>query len=220
MRNGHVPVGFWRAPGQQNAFYRECFIDELAQAAGKDPLEFRLAMLKEGDKNRRRARGGGARPRAGALRCRRACGAASRWPKASAATPPASRRSRSRRTASLKVHAHTSSRSTPATSSIQIPAARRRRATSCTAWAAAVPGNQRASNGRVAQSNFHDFPLPLIGEMPKVETVLVPSGGFWGGHGEPGDPSAPRRRAATPSSPRPASACARLPLSHHDLRRA
>jgi CO/xanthine dehydrogenase Mo-binding subunit len=43
MRNGHVPVGFWRAPGQQNAFYRECFIDELAAAAGKDPIEFRLA---------------------------------------------------------------------------------------------------------------------------------------------------------------------------------
>ena len=52
MRNGHVPVGFWRAPGLQNSYYRECFIDELAVAAGKDPLEFRLAMLKDGDKNR------------------------------------------------------------------------------------------------------------------------------------------------------------------------
>ncbi|MDH5247165.1 MAG: molybdopterin-dependent oxidoreductase, partial [Betaproteobacteria bacterium] len=52
MRNGHVPVGFWRAPGQQNAYYRECFVDELATAAGKDPVAFRLAMLKDGDKNR------------------------------------------------------------------------------------------------------------------------------------------------------------------------
>jgi isoquinoline 1-oxidoreductase beta subunit len=52
MRNGHVPVGFWRAPGQQNSFYRECFVDELALAAGKDPVLFRLAMLNEGDKNR------------------------------------------------------------------------------------------------------------------------------------------------------------------------
>ena len=32
---GHVPVGFWRAPGLQNAVYRECFVDELALAAGK-----------------------------------------------------------------------------------------------------------------------------------------------------------------------------------------
>jgi isoquinoline 1-oxidoreductase beta subunit len=52
MRNGHVPVGFWRAPGLQNAYYRECFIDELAVAVGRDPLEYRLAMLKPGDKNR------------------------------------------------------------------------------------------------------------------------------------------------------------------------
>ncbi|MGB7739057.1 MAG: molybdopterin cofactor-binding domain-containing protein, partial [Steroidobacteraceae bacterium] len=52
MRNGHVPVGFWRAPGQQNEFYRECFIDELAMATGKDPLEYRLSMLKDGDKHR------------------------------------------------------------------------------------------------------------------------------------------------------------------------
>ena len=36
------------------------------------------------------------------------------------------------------------------------------------------------------QAHFHDFRLPMIGEMPKVELVLVPSGGFWGGHGEPG----------------------------------
>ena len=41
-------------------------------------------------------------------------------------------------------------------------------------------------DGRVQQSNFHDFRLPTIGDMPKVELVLVPSGGFWGGHGEPG----------------------------------
>ena len=87
MRNGHVPVGFWRAPGQQNAFYRECFIDELAVAAGKDPVEFRLAMLKDGDKNRlvleavAKAAGWGVRAAA------RACIAASRSPTASAATP-------------------------------------------------------------------------------------------------------------------------------------
>jgi isoquinoline 1-oxidoreductase beta subunit len=41
-------------------------------------------------------------------------------------------------------------------------------------------------DGRIEQSNFHDFPLPLIGDMPRVELVLAPTGGFWGGHGEPG----------------------------------
>ena len=40
-------------------------------------------------------------------------------------------------------------------------------------------------DGRIVESNFHDFRLPRIDEIPQVETVLVPSGGFWGGHGEP-----------------------------------
>jgi isoquinoline 1-oxidoreductase beta subunit len=39
-------------------------------------------------------------------------------------------------------------------------------------------------DGRIVESNFHNFRLPQIGEMPKVETLLVPTGGFWGGHGE------------------------------------
>src|SRR6476619_1196250 len=46
MRNPHVPVGFWRAPGLQNSFYRECFIDERGHAEGKDQIEYRLSMLK------------------------------------------------------------------------------------------------------------------------------------------------------------------------------
>jgi isoquinoline 1-oxidoreductase beta subunit len=42
-------------------------------------------------------------------------------------------------------------------------------------------------DGRIAESNFHDFQLPGMKMMPpKVDVVLVPTGGFWGGHGEPG----------------------------------
>jgi isoquinoline 1-oxidoreductase beta subunit len=73
--------------------------------------------------------------------------------------------------------------------------------------------------GRIAESNFHEFPLLGIAEMPKVETVLVPTGGFWGGHGEPGIlPLAPAVGnaifAATGKRIRS------LPLKHHDLHKA
>ncbi len=104
MRNGHVPVGYWRAPGQQNPFYRESFIDELAVLAGKDPVEYRLGMLKDGDKNRlvleavAKAAGWGTRL------ADRACTGAWLSQMASAASPPRSprfpsmRRARSRST--------------------------------------------------------------------------------------------------------------------------
>jgi isoquinoline 1-oxidoreductase beta subunit len=74
-------------------------------------------------------------------------------------------------------------------------------------------------SGRVVESNFHDFPLLTMAEMPQVETLLVPSGGFWGGHGEP---------AILPLAPAVCNAVSRaigrrirtLPLKHHDLRSA
>jgi isoquinoline 1-oxidoreductase beta subunit len=51
---------------------------------------------------------------------------------------------------------------------------------------AAVYGEITFKDGRVEQSNFHDYRMMRIREMPKVEAVLAPSGGFWGGMGEPG----------------------------------
>jgi len=73
--------------------------------------------------------------------------------------------------------------------------------------------------GRVVESNFHDFRLPGMAEMPKVDTVLVPTGGFWGGHGEP---------AILPLAPAVCNAIfaatgkriRSLPLKHHNLRGA
>src|SRR6266705_2747025 len=46
MRNTHVPVGPWRGVNtNQNGVYLECFMDEVARAAGKDPLEFRRELM-------------------------------------------------------------------------------------------------------------------------------------------------------------------------------
>ena len=52
MRNTHVPVGPWRGVNtNQNAVYMECFIDEVARAAGKDSLEFRRALMSKHPKH-------------------------------------------------------------------------------------------------------------------------------------------------------------------------
>ena len=73
---------------------------------------------------------------------------------------------------------------------------------------AALYGEIGIKDGRVEQSNFHDYAMLRMAEMPRVETLIVPSGGSWGGVGElPLFRS--RRRCATASLLRPASASAR-----------
>ncbi len=217
MRNGHVPVGFWRAPGQQNAYYRECFIDELAAAAGRDPVEFRLAMLKVGDKNRgvleavaKAAGWGGALP-AGV---HRGVAVADGFGSYAAAVAEVSVST----AGEPRVH-----RIVLAIDSGYVvnPDTCRAQAESNVAFSlgSILYQENNVKDGRVVESNFHDFPLPRIAEMPKVETVLVPTGGFWGGHGEP---------AILPLTPAVCNAIfaatgkriRSLPLKHHDLRAA
>jgi len=50
-------------------------------------------------------------------------------------------------------------------------------------------GEITIKDGRAEQSNFHDYRMMRLREMPNVEVVLAPSGGFWGGVGEPGQAS-------------------------------
>ncbi len=217
MRNGHVPVGYWRAPGQQNEFYRESFIDELAALAGKDPVEYRLAMLKEGDKNRlvleavAKAAGWGSALPAGV---HRGVAIANGFGSFAAEVAEVSVDSKG----VVKVH-----RVVVAIDSGHVvnPDTCRAQAESNVVFGlgAVLYQENNVRDGRIAESNFHDFPLPTIAEMPKVETVLVPTGGFWGGHGEP---------AILPLAPAVCNAVFRatgkrvrsLPLKHHDLRKA
>ncbi len=215
MRNGHVPVGFWRAPGQQNPFYRECFIDELALGAGRDPVDYRRAMLKEGDKNRlvldavAKAAGWGTPPPPG---IHRGVAVADGFGSYAAMVAEVSVGAKGE----LKVH-----RIVVAIDSGYVvnPDTCRAQAESNVVYGlgAILYQEINVKNGRIVESNFHDFPLPRISEMPKVETVLVPTGGFWGGHGEP---------AILPLAPAVCNAIfaatgkriRSLPLKHHDLR--
>ncbi|MDD5176067.1 MAG: molybdopterin-dependent oxidoreductase [Sterolibacterium sp.] len=216
MRNGHVPVGFWRAPGQQNAFYRECFIDELAAVAGKDPVEFRLAMLKPGDKNRM---------------VLEAAAKAAGW---GSSLPPGIHRgialadgfgSYAAMVAEVTVNRQGELKVPRIVLAIDSgyvvnPDTCRAQAESNVVFGlgSMLYQENNVKEGRIVESNFHDFRLPSLSEMPIVEVVLASTGGFWGGHGEPGIlPLAPAVCnaifAATGKRIRS------LPLKHHDLRR-
>ena len=217
MRNGHVPVGFWRAPGQQNAYYRECFIDELAVAAGRDPIDYRLSMLPVNDKNRL---------------VLEAVAKAADWGKP---LPAGVHRGVAVADGFGSFTAMVAEVSVGAKGDVKV----RRIVVAIDSGHVVNPDTCRAQaegnvvyglgsilyqennvrNGRIVESNFHDFRLPQISEMPKVETVLVPTGGFWGGHGEP---------AILPLSPAVCNAIfaatgkriRSLPLKHHDLQRS
>jgi isoquinoline 1-oxidoreductase beta subunit len=217
MRNGSVPVGFWRGPGQQNAFYRECFLDELAQAAGLDPLEFRRKLLPEGDKNRlvmeaaAKAAGWGSTPPKGR---HRGLAVADGFGSYAAAVAEVSVSAAGQ----VKVH-----RVVVAIDSGYVvnPDTCRAQAESNVIYGLGpiLYQENNLKNGRMVETNFHDFKLPKMGEMPEVETVLVPTGGFWGGHGEP---------AILPLAPAVCNAVfaatgkrvRSLPLKHLDLKKA
>jgi len=183
MRNGHVPVGFWRAPGQQNAFYRECFIDELAAMSSQDPVAYRLAMLKPGDKNRlvleavARASGWGTPLPSGMYR---GVAVADGFDSFTAMVAEVSINDKGEPQVHRIVLAIDSGY-------VVNPDTCRAQAESNVIFGlgSILYQENNLKDGSIVESNFHDFRLPQIAEMPKVETLLVPTGGFWGGHGEP-----------------------------------
>lgn len=183
QRNGHVPVGFWRAPGQQNGFYRECFIDELAHAAGRDPVDYRLAMLPAGDKNRlvleavvKAANWGGPLPAGVHRGVAVADGFGSYTAMVAEVSVSAAGEPKVHRIVVAIDSGHVVN---PDTCAAQAES------NVIYGLGAILYQENTVKNGRIVETNFRNFRLPQIAEMPKVETVLVPTGGFWGGHGEP-----------------------------------
>ena len=84
---------------------------------------------------------------------------------------------------------------------------------------AALYGECTVKNGRMEQANFNSYPVVKMADMPRVESIVMPSGGFWGGVGEPTIAvAAPAVLnaifAATGKRIRD------LPLRHHDLKKA
>ncbi len=184
MRNPHVPPGFWRGVNlNQNAIYLESFLDELAHAAGKDPLEFRRSLMKNHPKHlavlnaaAEKAEWGKPLP-AGVFRgiCQ-TMGFGSYV--AAVAEVSVSDDGK------LKIHRIVAA-TDPGHAVNPAQIERQVEGSFVYGLSASLYGEITIKDGRVEQENFDTYEVMRLEAMPAVETVLVPSGGFWGGVGEP-----------------------------------
>ncbi|MEY9108408.1 isoquinoline 1-oxidoreductase beta subunit [Bradyrhizobium yuanmingense] len=184
MRNPHVPPGFWRGVNvNHNAIYMECFMDELAHAAGQDPLEFRRKLMGNHPKH---------------LAVLNAVAEKIGW------TTPAPQgvyrgiaqvmgygsyvagAAEISVTEGSKIKVHRIVASTDPGYVVNPAQVERQVAGSFVYGLSALfYGGCTVKGGKIEQTNFDTYNSMRINEMPKVEAVMVPSGGFWGGVGEP-----------------------------------
>ncbi|MCA1477533.1 xanthine dehydrogenase family protein molybdopterin-binding subunit [Bradyrhizobium sp. NBAIM08] len=184
MRNPHVPPGFWRGVNvNHNAIYMECFMDELAHAAGQDPLEFRRKLMGNHPKH---------------LAVLNAVAEKIGW------TTPAPQgvyrgiaqvmgygsyvagAAEISVTDANKIKVHRIVASTDPGYVVNPAQVERQVAGSFVYGLSALfYGGCTVKDGKIEQTNFDTYNSMRINEMPKVEAVMVPSGGFWGGVGEP-----------------------------------
>jgi isoquinoline 1-oxidoreductase beta subunit len=183
MRNTHVPPGFWRGVSvNNNAIFLECFVDELAHASGQDALEFRRKLMADHPK---------------ALAVLDAVAKNGGWGKQV--------RGRHRGVAQF----HTRGGYVAALAEISVrdgnkikihrvvlaidpgyavnPAQIERQIAGAVVFGLSALFLQECTvrNGRIEQDNFDSYDSMHIAQMPKIESIIVPSGGFWGGVGEP-----------------------------------
>ena len=194
-RKTHVPVGFWRSVSHsQNPMFRECFLDELmakAPAGKRDPYQFRREMLQGSSDAARRDLG-----------VLDAVAKAAEWSKPlpasmfrgiavqdaygshAASVVEIEKRSdgklKIKRVVIVVDPGHVANEG-----------AAKAQIEGCVIYGltAVLYGEITIKNGRVEQSNFNDYPMMKIDETPEIVAILAPSGGFWGGMGEP--PMAP-----------------------------
>jgi isoquinoline 1-oxidoreductase subunit beta len=183
MRNFHVTAGFWRGVNiNHSAIYLECFMDELAEAAGQDPLAFRRKLMANHPKH---------------LAVLNAVAERVNWDKPA---PQGVHRGLCQMMAfgsyvagaaeisvnGNKIKIHRIVAATDPGHAVN-PAQIERQVSGSFVYglSALFYGECTVKDGAVEQTNFDTYNSLRIAEMPKVESIIMPSGGFWGGVGEP-----------------------------------
>jgi isoquinoline 1-oxidoreductase beta subunit len=184
MRNPPVPPGFWRGVNvNHNAIYLECFMDELAHSVGQDPVAFRRKLMSKHPKH---------------LAVLNAVAEKIGWDK----PPPkdvyrgiaqhmgygsyVAGAAEISVTDGNKIKVHRIVAATDPGYVVNPAQVERQIAGSFVYGLSGLfYGGCTVKDGRIEQTNFDTYNSMRISEMPKVESVIVPSGGFWGGVGEP-----------------------------------
>lgn len=183
MRNTHLRPWFWRGVNiNQNVFYIESFIDELARQSGNDPLDYRRRLLADNpnalavlNKAAERADWGRPRPKGTGLGLA-VCKAFGSYVAACAEVTV------SEDTLHMnKIWAATDPGFAVNPQQIKAQVA----GSFAFGLSAALYSELTVKEGRVEQENFDTYPSIKLAAMPEVETTVMPSGGFWGGVGEP-----------------------------------
>ncbi len=184
MRNPHVPPGFWRGVNvNHNAIYLECFMDELAHSVGQDPVAFRRKLMAKHPKN---------------LAVLNAVAEKIGWDKpapkgvyrgiaqhmgygsyvAGAAEISVSDGNK------IKVHRIVAA-TDPGYAVNPAQIERQIAGSFVYGLTGLFYGGCTVKDGYIEQTNFDTYNSMRINEMPQVESIIMPSGGFWGGVGEP-----------------------------------
>jgi isoquinoline 1-oxidoreductase beta subunit len=184
MRNPPIPPGFWRGVNNnQNALYLECFMDELAHSAGKDPLEFRRKLLVNHPKHlavlnavAEKAGWGTPAPQGVYRGLAQHMGYGS-YVAACAEVSVGDN-------GVLKIHRIVAATDCGHAVNPQQIAAQIE-GSFVYGLTALLYGEITLKDGKVEQENFDSYQMMRMDEMPEVESIVMPSGDFWGGVGEP-----------------------------------
>jgi isoquinoline 1-oxidoreductase beta subunit len=183
MRNPHIYPGFWRGVNiNHNVIYLECFMDELAKEAGVDPLEFRRKLMAQHPKhlavlNAVATKSGWGTPAGqGVHRGLAQCMAFGSYVAACAEVSVNGN--------NVKIHRIVAA-TDPGYAVNPAQIERQVAGSFVYGLTALFMGECTVKAGRIEQENFDTYDMMRIAQMPKVETIVMPSGGFWGGVGEP-----------------------------------
>jgi isoquinoline 1-oxidoreductase beta subunit len=184
MRNPHVPAGFWRGVNlNQNAIYLESFLDEIAHATKQDPLALRRKLMANHPKhlavlNAVAERVGWDKPAPKGV-FRGLCQTMGFGSYVAACAEVSVSKA-----GKLTIHRIVAATDPGhAVNPQQIEA--QVEGSFVYGLSAALYGECTVRDGAIVQKNFDSYQVMKMDEMPVVETITMPSGGFWGGVGEP-----------------------------------